>query len=94
MATSLSNLINNLSHQLYNNCSDCKNLLHYIVFKDNKVFRCFECKKNISKDFNNELTERFKNTYQFYENDINKFVMLLRKGICPYEYMDSWNKFN
>ena len=66
-----------------------------MVFKDHKVlFRCFECKNNISKDFNNEITKRFKNTYQFCGNDINKFLMLLIKGIYPYEYMDSWNKFN
>ena len=46
MATSLSNLISNLSDQLYNNCFDCKNCLDYMIFKDNKVvFRCFECKK-------------------------------------------------
>ena len=46
MATSLSNLTNNLSDQLYNNCSDCKSLLDYMFFKDDKiVFRCFECKK-------------------------------------------------
>ena len=48
MSTSLSNIISNLSYQLYNNWFDCKNLLDYMVFKDNKVvFRCFECKKNI-----------------------------------------------
>ena len=90
MATSLSNLVNNLSNQLYNNCSDCKNLLDYMVFKDDKiVFRCFESKKSTSKDFSNELIERLKNTYQLCENDNNKFLMLLRKGIYPYEYMDS-----
>ena len=62
MSTFLSNLINNLSDQLYNNCFDCKNLLDYMVFKDNKVvFRCFKVKKYISKDFKNQLTERFKN---------------------------------
>ena len=66
-----------------------------MLFKDNKVvFRCFECKKNTSEDFNNELTERIKNTYQFCDNDVNKFLMLLGKGMYPYEYMDSWNKFN
>ena len=70
MATSLSNLTNNLSDQLYNNCSDCKNPFDYMIFKDDKiVFRCSESKKNTSKDFNNELIERFKNTYQFCEND-------------------------
>ena len=46
MATSLSNHINNLSNQLYNNCSDCKNPLDYMVFKNDRiVFGCFECKK-------------------------------------------------
>ena len=26
--------------------------------------------------------------------DINKFILLLRKGVYPYEYMDSWGRFN
>ena len=38
--------------------------------------------------------ERFSNTYEFCGNDLNKFIMLLRKGVYPYEYMDGWNKFN
>ena len=24
----------------------------------------------------------------------NKFILLLRKGIYPYEYMDEWERFN
>ena len=48
MAALLSNLANNLTNQLYNNCSDCKNPFDYMVFKYGKiVFRCFECKKKI-----------------------------------------------
>ena len=66
-----------------------------MVLKDEKlVFRCFECKKNTTKDFNNELIKRFKNTYQFSESDKNKFLLLLRKGVYPYEYKDFWNKFD
>ena len=44
--------------------------------------------------FNNELIERFANTYKFCDNDLDKFIMLLRKGVYPYEYIDEWDKFN
>ena len=40
MATSLSNLVNNLSSQLYNNCkncTDCKNPLDYMVLKNKEL---------------------------------------------------------
>ena len=43
---------------------------------------------------NDVLIKRFYNTYQLSKNDINKFKLLLRKGIYPYEYMDSWKRFN
>ena len=32
--------------------------------------------------------------YQFCNGDIKKFVLLLRKVVYPYEYMDSWERFN
>ena len=32
--------------------------------------------------------------YQFCNGDLNKFVLLLRKGVYPYEYMDSWERFS
>ena len=32
--------------------------------------------------------------YQFCDADLNKFVLLLRKGVYPYEYIDSWERFN
>ena len=51
-------------------------------------------KDNYKKEINKELIERFASTYKFCNNDLNKFVMLLRKGVYPYEYMDGWDKFN
>ena len=32
--------------------------------------------------------------YEFCKSDINKFVLFLRKGVYPYEYMDSWKRFD
>ena len=58
------------------------------------TFKCFECKKNHNKDFNKELIKRFSSTYEFCNGDINKFILLLRKGVYPYEYMTDFNKFN
>ena len=43
---------------------------------------------------NDVLIKRFYNTHQLSKNDINKFKLLLRKGVYPYEYMDSWKRFN
>ena len=43
---------------------------------------------------NDVLIKRFYNTYQLSKNDINKFKLLLRKGVYHYEYMDSWKRFN
>ena len=36
----------------------------------------------------------FANAYKFCDNDLDKFIMLLRKGVYPYEYIDEWDKLN
>ena len=58
------------------------------------IFRCFRCKKNYENAFNEELIQRFANTYEFCNGGLNKFILLLRKGVYKYEYMDSWQRFD
>ena len=48
----------------------------------------------ILEDFNKELIKRFASTYELCNGNLNKFILLLRKGVCPYEYMDNWKRFN
>ena len=96
MSSSLANLVDNLSEGLNcDKCTNCKSCLDYMMFKDDQlIFRCFECKKNYKKEFNKKLIKRFANRYEFCNQDINKSILLLRKGVHPYEYRDSWRRFD
>ena len=82
MSTSLSSLVDNLSDGFHcNKFIVCKSSLDYMITRnDQLIFRCFECKKNYQKDFNKDLINRFANTYEFCNKNINRLILLLRKG--------------
>ena len=105
MSSSLSKLVDNLSEGIHNNkCADGKSNLDYIKItakpsslerKNEKlILECYNCKQRYRKKFNKELIKRFASTYEFCNNDLNKFVLLLGKGVYPYEYMDTWERFS
>ena len=96
MSSSLSSLVDNLSEGYHSDkCKDCKSYLDYMSTKDDQcIFRCFECKKYYKKDFNKDLIKRFASIHNFCGEEINKFILLLRKGVYSYEYIDSWKRFD
>ena len=98
ISTALSNLVDNLSEGIHDNgkCTKCNSSLEYISIseKGRLLFECFDCKSRCTRKFDKKLTKKFKNTYNFCNGDIDKFMLILRKGIYPYEYMDDWSRFD
>ena len=61
-------------------CLKCKK------FKDDWIeYKCLHYNKNYQKMFNEDLKNLIINTYKYSNHDINKFVLLPRKGIHQYE---------
>ena len=52
------------------------------------------CNKCDQRKFDKKLKERFFNTCKFCNHDNNKFILLLRKGVSPCEYVNDREKFN
>ena len=76
-------------------CTNCKSNLCFVrTINETLLFECIDCGKEYKKGFNKELIKRFSNTYEFCDSDMDKFLILLRKGVYPYEYMDGWDRFN
>ena len=100
MQSKLSDLAGNFSeinNQVCKTCMERKKIrseCDFIGFKSNRrIYRCKECERISTKSIN-DLIEDFPRMYQFCNGGLNKFVLLLRKGVYPYKYMDSWERFD
>ena len=74
MTTLLSNLVDNVTERIHKiKCKDCDCFLKYESIKDNLIqYKCLSCKKDFSNKLDKELRKKFKNTFKFSNNDINK----------------------
>ena len=85
METSLTKLVDNLSEEIHKiKCKECDCSLTYDSVKNNLIkYKCLSCNKNYSEKLNKELKNKFKNTFKFSNNDVNKFMLLLKKVFIP-----------
>ena len=60
-----------------------RRFLEYTNFKDDLIQY-----KSYWGTFDKKLNERLFNSYKFCNYDNNELILLLWKGVYPYEYMD------
>ena len=99
MQSKLWDLADNLSQTNNKDCKKClernkiRSECQFFGLKDNRLkYKCKKCNDTSAKSVD-DLIKKFPTTYKFCNGNLNKFVLLLRKCIYPYEYMDSWERF-
>ena len=94
MMGSLDSHVNNLSELFVCNCLN-KSVRQIKMKYDDKNIQatCKSCGKR-SKQSIDSLKWTLPNTYYLTKGNIKKFILLLKKGVYPYEYISDWNNFD
>ena len=99
MNMSLDRSVDNLSEIDNKTCLSCKERTkstQYCKFvkldKNRLMYKCLNC-NDVSYKSLQLLIEKFPNTHRL-SNKNDQFILLLRKGVYPYKFMDNWNTFN
>ena len=92
MTSWLSNLVDNLTEEIHKiKCNGCGCFPEYKRVKGSLIiYKCLSCKKCYSKKLNEKLKKKFKNTFKFSNNDINKFILVVKKrclSLWIYEWL-------
>ena len=94
MTSSFDTAVNNLSELFVCKCKYPNNETIDLRKENEYVYsKCSKC-NNESKQLLKSIKQNFKYTNILSYNNHAKLLLLLRKGIYPYEYRNSFDKFN
>ena len=85
-------IIKNLAKVLEVNLKDQEKIQRNILLFQYQSKKNLIMVKQLHKHYK-DCRKKFQNIYKFCNSNINKFIFLLRKRVCPHEYMDNWERF-